>query len=61
MPLNVFGIKTHLFPQSRPPSDKSLEVTLPQNLQILAVCANVWCCKIKVTPSKKCVSDAGYE
>jgi hypothetical protein len=61
MSLNDFGIKTYLFPQSRSPSDESLEVTLPENLQILTVCENVLCCKIEVTPSEKRISDANYE
>jgi len=60
MPSNAFGIKKYLFPQSRPPSDESLEVSLPENLQILAVCENVWCCEVEVTPSEKRVGDADY-
>ena len=52
MASNVSGIKAHLFSQSRPPSDENLEVPLPEDLQILTVCENVWCCKIEVTPSE---------
>jgi len=60
IPLNVFRIETHLFPQSRPPFDEGLEVSLPKNLQILTVCENVRCCKVEVTPSEKRIGDASY-
>lgn len=55
---NVFTTQTYLFPQGRPPSYDSPEVTLSQNLKIFAVCENLWCCQVEVTPSEMCIIDA---
>ena len=56
--VNGFVVSMYLFPQSGPPSDESLEVTLSENFQILTVRNDVWCCQVKVTPSETAVSDA---
>ena len=47
----------YLFPQSRPPFKENLEVSLPENFQILAVFENISCCQVEVAPSEKDLSD----
>lgn len=55
---NVFEVPIYLFPQSGSPFDESLEVSLPEDFQILTVCENVWCRQVEVTPSKTDLNDA---
>lgn len=58
--LNVFGIRKYLFPQGRPPSDESLEVAFPENLQIFAVFENFWFRQVEVTPPEWDINNTSY-
>jgi hypothetical protein len=58
MVARVFAASMYLFPQGRSPLYESPEVTLSENLKVIAVCENLWCCQIKATPPGVYLSDA---
>ena len=56
--MDIFVAPMYLFPQSGPPFDEGLEVSLSENFQIFTVCENVWSCQVEVAPSEPDVIDA---